>query len=191
MKCALILATGAAALVFAGCGGKAVEEKAAERMIEQAAKADGSDVDVDISSGNVKISGTDKDGGTVNVNVDRGSATVTSEDGTTTAVVGAAAKIPDDFPKDVPQYAGMEVLAVQQDSASGSVSVTAQSKDAVAKIVAYYKKEAEANGWAQESEMNQAGTMHMLVYTKSGRNLNLVLMGGDDGTQIQLTIAKE
>jgi len=110
MGCLVIVA-------LAGCGGKSAEEKSAEelaeRMIEQAAKAEGAEVDVDVSSGSVKIRGTDEEGGTVNVDMDEESATITSEGGRTTMTAGAAAKIPDDFPKDVPLYEKMKVMAVQ------------------------------------------------------------------------------
>jgi hypothetical protein len=180
---------------LAGCGGKSAEEKSAEElaegMIEQAAKQSGRDIDVDISGNKMTISGTDEDGETVDVNIDGESATVTSEDGTTTMTAGAAAKIPEDFPKDVPLYEKMNVMAVQQDSASGAVSITAQSKDSVAKVAEYYKKQAESNGWTQESDMSQGGAMHMLAYSKGERNLNLVLMGDDGATNIQLTVVKE
>jgi hypothetical protein len=188
MGCLVIVA-------LAGCGGKSAEEKSAEelaeRMIEQAAKAEGAEVDVDVSSGSVKIRGTDEEGGTVNVDMDEESATITSEGGRTTMTAGAAAKIPDDFPKDVPLYEKMKVMAVQQDSASGAISVTAQSQDSLAKIAEFYKKGAESNGWAQESDMSQGGAMHMLAYSKGNRNLNLVLMGDGETTNIQLTVVKE
>lgn len=180
--------------VLVGCGGKSAEEDAAEalaeKMVEQAAQAEGADVDVDMSSGSMKIRGRDKEGGTVDVSIDGESATVTSEDGTATMTAGAAAKIPDDFPKDVPLYEKMKVMAVQQDSASGAFSITAQSQDSVAKIAEFYKKQAESNGWTQASEMSQGAAMHMLGYSKGDRNMNLVLAGENGATNIQLTVVK-
>jgi hypothetical protein len=194
MKYAMLFAGCAAILLLAGCGGKSTEEESAEamaeRMIENAARQSGQDVDVDISSGRMTIRGTDEEGGAVNVNVDGESATVTTEDGSSTVAVGAAAKIPDDFPKDVPLYKGMEVMAVQKDAASGATGFTATSKDGTAKVAEFYKKQAAAEGWTQDADMPQ-GPMHMLAFSKGDRKLNVVLMGDGNATNIQLTVGKE
>ena len=81
---------------------KSAEEESAnalaERMIERAARESGSNLDVDISSGNVTIRGTNENGEAVNINVDGDTATVTSEDGASVSPL-ASREVPDDFPK--------------------------------------------------------------------------------------------
>lgn len=81
-----------------------------------------------------------------NVSVDSQSGTVNvrSEDGS--ASIGGEAKIPSDFPKDVPVYPGSKVtFAVKTEGKNFSVAVL--TKDDVAKVMDYYKRELAAKGW--------------------------------------------
>lgn len=190
-----VFATGCLALaLLAGCGGKSAEEESAnalaERMIERAARESGSNLDVDISSGYVTIRGTDENGEAVNINVDGDTATVTSEDGGVSFATGEAAKIPDDFPKDIPLYDGAQLVTVQQDTGAGMIALTATSSDPAATIAEFYKKKAEASGWTRESALDQGGTMHMLTYKKDSQQLDIFISGDGDATQIQLSLTR-
>lgn len=191
-----VIATGyLAMLLLAGCGGKSAEEKSAnalaEQMIERAARENGSNIDVDISSGNVTIRGTDENGEAVNINVDGETATVTSEDGGVTFATGEAAKIPDDFPKDIPLYDGAQLVTVHQDTGAGTIALIATSSDPAAKVAQFYKEKAQANGWTQESAFDQGDAMHMLTYKKDSQQLDIFISGEGDATQIQLSLTRQ
>ena len=122
--------------------------------------------------------------------IDGDTATMTSEDGGVSFATGEAAKIPDDFPKDIPLYDGAQLVTVQQDTGAGMIALTATSSDPVATIAEFYKKKAEASGWTRESALDQGGTMHMLTYKKDSQQLDIFISGDGDATQIQLSLTR-
>lgn len=169
----------AVAVVLTGCGGKVAEEistKAVEKAVEKNLSADGEKVDVDL----------DAEG-------DSFSMTVSGGDGQTQMTMGAQAKVPDGFPKDVPLYPGMAMQMAMSGGAENAFSLQATTKDSLDKVAAYYKAQAEKQGWSEEMSMNQGGDqpMKMLNYSKEGRVINLVLAVADGETQISLTTATE
>jgi hypothetical protein len=114
--------------------------------------------------------------------------TITTADGTE-MLSGSRAKLPDDFPKDVPQYKGMELVMVAT-MPDGNLSVSATTPDSPEKVAAFYKKEAEANGWKVETSMDM-GEMKNFQYSKESRGLSVMLMNDDGKTGIQLTIVNQ
>ncbi len=194
MKRAALLAGCLAMALAAGCGGKSAEkasEALAERMIERAARGDGANVDVDISSGKISVKGVDEHGEAVDFTVDADAGTMTSDQGAVSFATGEAAKIPDDFPKDVPLYQGAQLVSVHRDANAGMTSLAATCGDPAGTVAEFYTKQMEANGWTQETAFTQSDSMHMMSYEKDSRQLSIIIAGEGDATQIQLTLSTQ
>lgn len=204
-------------MLAAGCG-KKVSETIAEKAIEKAIKADakkeGKDVDVkvDLGKGGMNISGTNEKGEKFDVKTGEGKMTMTTtgekgtqttkiegnkdsfsmttDEGSTKIASGAAAKIPDDFPKDVPLYAGAELLAIMSNAQEKSVNVQAKSNDPMDKVVAFYKKEIEAQGWAAPTVSEIPGPVCVFNTSKGERQLMVMLATSDGKTQISIQTVK-
>jgi len=203
-KTAAILAAATIFVAFAGCG-KKVSELATEKAIEMAAGQNGEKVDVDISEGKMTVTGKDGEQTTIQGDGDNSTITMTGKDGfkmnanDTGATMemadgskmtsGDAAKLPEDFPKDVPTYEGMKLIMAMS-TPDGGFSVTAETTDALDKVSTFFKEQVAAKGWT-EGYAAQQGEMFNGQYTKDGRSLIVMVMKSDDKTGIQLTIAKE
>ncbi|MCC6143999.1 MAG: hypothetical protein IT368_09350 [Candidatus Hydrogenedentes bacterium] len=166
-----------AALVLTGCGGDKTDPLAtdwAEGAIEAQVAAGDQDVDVEMNT---------KD--------DSFSMKVTGEEGGMSITAGEGTKLPENMPKDVPVYPGIQVQMATSVSEKEGIMVQGLSTDAIEKVTAFYKKETADKGWAEAMSMNMAEGQQMLNYTKEGRILNVMLIKQDDGTQISVTTAKE
>lgn len=176
------------ALAVAGCG--KVADKAASVAVEKAIEAQaGKDVQasVDTKAGTLKIAS--KDGSEqVSVVTADGKATVSSQDGTVSTVVGEEAKVPESFPKDIPVYAGIKVIAASEDAKDKTFMIQAETQDALDAVSGFYAKELAGKGWAEAQTMNQGGEtpMRMLSYTKDGRDLMLVLQSSNGKTSLTI-----
>jgi len=190
-----MLTAGVVVMICMGCGGKPSEsvvssvkeaakekvtqkvtEKAVEKAIESNLSTKDQKVDVDLDSGG-----------------DAMTMTVTGEDGKTRMVMGPNAKIPPNFPKDVPQYPGMTLSQLIVAEENETFTLEASTKDPLEKVTAYFKEEAAKNGWTEEMAMNQTGETPMaaLNYSKESRILNLILTTGEGETRITLNTAKQ
>jgi len=188
----------AVAVAFSGCGGEKAGQKAAEKAMEKAMSQDGKKVDVDLGkdgqSLSMKVQGAEAESESMDMNVSgdaKDSAmTVQTADGAMVTTTGANAKLPDDFPKDIPQYPGMKLDMVH--AMGDSVTVQATTSDALDKVGAFYKKECVAQGWTEQMSMNQPGeeAMQMLTFEKAGRTLSLVIATENGAVRISLTTAK-
>ncbi len=155
----LNILTVALLLVLAGCGRKG-DEEAAEQAIKAAT---GADVEVT------------EDGGTVKMKTEDG------EDVTVTA--GGDAKLPADFPKDVPLYKGAKMVATA--NTPEGVQVSLQSSDAADTVAAGCRKLMEAEGWTAGASMDM-GAMTMLVFKKDDREVAVQVM--NDGKQTTINV---
>jgi uncharacterized cupredoxin-like copper-binding protein len=178
--------------VATGCGqdaGETVAEKLAEKAIESSAAESGESVDanVDVSSGTVTITGQDDDGKALKMKFGNESASIVSEDGATEMLMGDAAKIPADFPKDVPVYPGMKLEMTVKNPQDGMFTLTGTSADPLDKIAKFYKGKAAAGGWTEQMSMAQGGQMQMLAYEKGGRMISVNIISQDGSTTINLT----
>lgn len=180
-------------LVLGGCGQRMADkiaEKALEETIERAAEDGGDDVDVDVdvSSGKMTVTstGTGGEGETVRMEFDEDSGTITTADGTSEITMGKGAKMPDDFPKDVPVYKNATIQMAGQEAAQGMMTVSMTCPDAFDKVVNFYEEQASAQGWHEQMSMNQGGTMQMLSYSKDDRILNVTVSQTDEGTGIHV-----
>jgi len=201
-----------------GCGcrekvAEKVAEKAIEKAIQADAKKEGKDVDVDVNLKGGSMSIKTKDGSKkmdlnvqdgkmavkseggeeqVSMNADNQSVTVTTKDGTVTSTAGKTAKIPDTFPKDIPLYAGAEIVAVSTMTQNEMFHVQATTADSLKNVAAYYKKELPAKGWTEQQTVSQAGDspMEMLNFTKEDRTVMVMVTADQGKTAIMLQTAK-
>lgn len=182
------------AIVFGliGCGQKLADkaaEKIVEKTIEKQAAKDGQKVKVDLSKGEMTVEskGAGEGGESFKMSTKDNSTSVEKSDGSK-MVMGEAAAVPANFPKDVPLYEGMKLTMVAFDAPQEMFSISATTPDSVAKVADFYKEKAKANGWAEEVSIAQGGDqMYTLGYSKEKRNLNVMVMKTDEGTGIQIT----
>lgn len=124
----LILLVVAGALALVGC------QRIADQAVESATEAaieNATGNKVDIEEGSVSIEGTD--GASVNV--------------------GDAVGVPSDFPSDVPVYDGVVRAAITTPEGH---SVTIETLDAPQKVLDFYQKELEGDGWVKEVSVSTA-----------------------------------
>lgn len=173
-------------LWLAGCGQDSAEE-AAEKAIEEAASEHGQPVKVDIDDGKTVIKTTDEQGQAVTYEATEDSATLTTEEGTTTVKSGKAATVPDNYPADGVQYGNLSLnLAMEQDEAFLLNGTTTDTAD---KVSAALAAEAADKGWTPEGSFQQGG-MQMQNYTKGDRNLSVTINADNDQTQVNITISR-
>lgn len=141
-----------------------------ENIIEDAAEREtGENVDVDI--------GTD------------GTARVETDEGTFTTGSG----LPENWPTDVPTYAGAEVIfAGTANPASGAPGFGASlvSSDPMQNVWAFYERSLAENGWTVNARV-QSGETNLLGAEKDGRSITVMLGGSDGQTAITIGIEEE
>jgi len=113
---------------------------------------------------------------------DAGTVTVTGKDGSTATLSYNQNKLPDDYPKDVPTYSPAKVVMSQSASEKNARNLMLESPDPLDKIVDFYKKGLDSNGWKTESTVT-TGQLTMLTATKDHRGLSLQITdnGGKRG----------
>lgn len=159
----------------AGSAGDAVSNQVAESLIEHAAKQDGQDVDVDIQGSG-----------------DAMSITVQGEQGGYTMTSGAGSEPPKDMPQDVPVYPGLNVQFTHAVSEQQLFNVSGDTTAAASEVLAFYKKEAAAKGWTEQtsSQTNTEGQqMHLLMYQKENRMMQVVIQSEGEKTTVTVNTA--
>ena len=132
--------------------------------------------------------------GSENVNVDMksdgSSFSIKTQDGV--VLSGENAKIPDNFPKDVPVFPGAKATLVTTDTKSEMFSVSLTTADTLENVGAYYKKELAANGWKEEQTMTQSGDqpIQMMNYTKENRSVMVTVTRDGVNTALTLMVSK-
>jgi hypothetical protein len=124
---------------------------------------------VSTAGGKVSYQEKGKDGGTV---------TVTGKDGQTATLNFNQNKVPDDYPRDVPIYTPSKVVMSQSTTEQNTRNLMLESPDGMDKIVDFYKKGLDSNGWKTESNITTA-QLTMLTATKDQRQLTLQITGND------------
>jgi hypothetical protein len=178
----------------AGCGKAAqtVTETAAEKAIEKSIADDGGKADVkfDAKSGTMQMKGTDASGNTFEMKTggdkDTMDFTQKQADGTVTQM-GASAKMPADFPKDVPIVDGLQLQMVQTSPEKKEFVVQGRAATPLAKAAAFYREKTPAQGWKETTSMD-GGEMQSLVYEKDERMLAVMLMKDGEATTVSLQI---
>lgn len=121
---------------------------------------------------------------------DNTTLTETGESGTTTFLVGDNARIPEDFPKDVPLYKDMKIETLTKSSEDGVYAISAVTPDPYAEVAKSFKEQAKANQWKEDMSTDQEGQMCLMTYSKDSRTLSVMVMKDDDQSSIQLTVGK-
>lgn len=126
--------------------------------------------------GGKKKTYTSVDGSTsVEVDEKQGKFTVRSKDGQVDFSVdgGPGAKIPDDFPADIPIYKKSKVTTGM--SMAGSKTVILESSDPGSTVMNFYTDSLNSAGWEQKTEMN-TGPMMVKNFEKGPRRISLNVM---------------
>lgn len=216
----VILALG---LVLAGCGKAAEKtgETIAEKAIEKALSSDGNKVDVKIGkdgqASNITVQGTDSDGnkidmtmnvdggqGTLKMNDknmdmtmsgdgDKGSLQIKGPEGTMTMTTGDGAVLPPNYPKDIPLYPGLKLNMVQTIPENNTFVVQGFSDDPLDKVAAFCKEKMPANGWTEQTSMNQGGDspMAMFAFQKDQRTMSILIGKEENQTSISISAGSQ
>jgi hypothetical protein len=161
---ALLTATGLAA-----CGSPDNSPEARARQLEEYAQSKGVDADVSINA-----DGTP-------------SVVVNQSLGGGTAQVGNNVALPDDFPKDVAVYPGLQIVSVARMPVGQMVQ--GQTADDREQVAAFYGKAMAEQGWTDATPAGaQSPAMQILQFTKDGRaaTVNLLQAGATTSVQIAL-----
>jgi len=158
----------AAAFVLPSVGCKRLAERAAEKAEEKALEK-----------------GT---GGQVSINGQKGTMTIVTDAGE--VMLGATAKIPEDFPKSIPVYAGANPKMAMKSASNGKEawSLSLESTDSKDKIVAFYK--ANMSGFTVASTMDM-GTSSMTVYQSPKYDVTVMVSAESKTTGISLNVASK
>jgi hypothetical protein len=129
----------------------------------------------------------DASGGKANMDVQNGSMTITTSEGTVTTGSG---KVPESWPKDVPVYAGATVQFSGTNNAGtgqGGMALVLSSKEDPEVIVEYYKTTLKAGGWTVVNTMAAQGNT-ILLFTKGSKALSLSITGASGETSITMGV---
>jgi len=184
-------------LFSAGCGQKAAKETT-EKIIEKsvADKGQSAEVNIDPDSKSFSMTVKDEDGQQktmqLNANEESASMVVTEEDGNMTMTTGAAAHLPEGFPKDVPMHASMKLSTSPSDGASG-FTLQCTSDKSIGELVGYYQETCAKSGWTEEMNLSQnpAAPMHILVFHKNDLALNLIFQAQDGEVHVTVGVGKK
>jgi hypothetical protein len=110
------------------------------------------------------------------LNIDANSKTVTVNKDGQSVSLGENAKLPDDFPSDVPIYEPSDVVASLHNE-EHSYSASLLSPDSISKVSSYYASELPKLGWTS-SEDTTAVTLQngsIATFTKGDRTLGVII----------------
>lgn len=96
--------------------------------------------------------------------------------------VGAGARIPADFPADVPVYPDATVLsaATMSDEGSRGASLMLSTSDGMDKVAGWYEERLDAGGWTKTGGYAMGGS-DSRVYGKGGADLTVTASGEAGG----------
>ena len=117
-----------------------------------------------------------------------GTTTIESKDGSNS--ISTTAKLPDDFPKDIPLYSGQKLTGSSRVKSDTEISwqVTAETTDKVAKASAAVK--ALYSAWDATSETQQNDNYYY-YFSKGNYTVNLYVAPADNGSTISYTVTQK
>lgn len=193
----------AGAVISVGCGGKVAEEvteKVAEKAVEKALSTDGQKVDVNIDSKEqsmtMKVQGKEGENESMDMTVsgdgDNVSMTTKTADGVMHIATGTNAKLPENFPKDIPLCPSL-TLDIVQTLDVDAFTIQATSLDLPEKLAEYFRAELAKQGWTEQMGMSQPGenAVQILNYQKDDRAITLMIMKEETDTKISLSTGKQ
>ncbi len=124
------------------------------------------------------------------VSVDRnfdGTATYTIEETGTEISVGA--KIPANFPSEVPVYENGEVQSAAVTSAEGQAGASLMiiTDDSVPTVNAWYESKLTTNGWTN-SASNNTGALNYTVYENNSNTITVSVTSSQDPSQTTIVV---
>ncbi len=177
-----------ALIAGAGCG--KAKDKLAEVALEKMAQS-GGNVDVQVKDGQVVGITSKKDGENVSVTMSKDSGNVQISNGTGGSMtMGDSAKVPDNFPKDIPIYTGLKIGMSSNDPAEGTFLVQGTTPDALDTVAAFYAKAMKDGAWTETLSMKQAD-MSSLAYEKGTLVVQYMLSKADTGSTVMITVGKK
>lgn len=112
----------------------------------------------------------------------------TGRDGKQVSIDMNGGSLPADYPKDAPVYRDAKVVIAQTISEKNGRHVMLETSDPAAKVVDYYKKELDVNGWKVDASMDMGG-MNMMTASKDNRQLVVQVTGDANKRSINQTLA--
>lgn len=175
------------ALSLTGC--EKMAEKATEKVLEEAIKADSDgevDVDIDINDGEMVLK---TDEGSISTKEDGDEVTIKSKDGNVTSVAGENVKLPDDFPKDIPLPEGIE-LKMAMNGDNNMFIVMGEVKGSYKGIATTMRSELDDNGWKEVIAMSEESSTGALM-KKDNRALNYGITNNNGSIEVNITVNTE
>jgi hypothetical protein len=154
----------------AGC--KKIAEEAIEGAIESQAARQGSEANVEIDDESFSMQ-------------------VQGKDGQQTLQIGEDTKLPEGFPEDVPLYPDWTIVVAHTQAGDSIFMIQAQSADPLPQVAEFFTEKVPQNGWEEKSNTSQGEKMKILQYAKDDRTLNFIINADDQGTGVNITIAKK
>ncbi len=102
---------------------------------------------------------------------DKGSVTIKSTDGSTTATYGNDASLPEGFPSDVPIYEPSTIVYATK-TGNNRFSASAKTSDSASQVLAFYKADLSDKGWTNTHESSY-GQGSILTYEKDDTLLSV------------------
>ena len=115
--------------------------------------------------------------------------TIKGNHGETLTLNSAGAKLPDDYPKDVPVASGARIVmaASVNNSDNNGSNLVLESGDGMDKLLAFYTKGLTDNGWKIETTISQE-KMTMLTASKEKRALSVHIQEDEGKSTITQTV---
>jgi len=122
-------------------------------------------------------------GGKARVNVEKGSVEVETEEGKTRVEAGEGARLPENFPKDVPVYEGAKVASAITQDEGGSVSFTVSA--GFRDVSDFYRSALQKAGYKVEATMDLGETAQFVATSADGkRQVSIQAAKDKDGTSL-------
>ncbi|OYP34732.1 hypothetical protein [Rhodopirellula sp. MGV] len=153
-------------LFVSGCG--KIAKKAAEQAIESELEKDGGTADFDLTE-------------------DGFSAEVDGVDGKAQYAIGASAKVPADWPSDIPVFDGLKLNMSHANKDQGTFVIQGNSTAGFQEVIDFYAAAAAKEGWKEESVSKQGDSMWIQGLSKDGRMLTIMVAASDEGTSVTQT----
>lgn len=103
-------------------------------------------------------------------------------------IFGNGAKVPDDFPKDVPLYPGARPTANMSAAGEGTL-VVFEVSDGPEKVYDFYQDQLASGGWEIASSASMGGEW-MIHALKDERATHISITGEGSGSQVGVAVAK-
>ncbi|HOE66328.1 MAG TPA: hypothetical protein PLO62_07360 [Candidatus Hydrogenedentes bacterium] len=118
---------------------------------------------------------------------------ISAEKGDFSATIGDAAKLPDNYPKDLPQYSNATLTLASESKEDKTITAQWKTSSPMSEVAAYYEKALQENGWtlAQKMEQTVGQTMIMLHGEKDDRMAMVMIISNNNETVISVTQTQE